>query len=329
MLVERIIPLEDREGWERALEAVPHMFGHTWGSAHAHRLTTGHRTFLYEARDGASRVVCPLVERPVGDRCDLAGPYGVAGLAGTGPWSGVAGRLAVLAQGRGYVTGFITINPLFGDSSYAGEEKRTAVNDAYALDLALGPEALYREMSSGRRRELRTWRAALHEDHHAPLAAFFCDLHPRFMERKGAPGHHRLARATLEALCAQPGVFLLGAPAGGPLEAVSVYGYTRHAADRLFSAWLPGGERHSAALDWSAAHRLCELGIPWLNLGGGLRRGDSLAEYKRRFGPEARPVWAIREVYDRPAYVDLCRCAGRDPEDRDAFFPPYRSARAI
>lgn len=30
--------------------------------------------------------------------------------------------------------------------------------------------------------------------------------------------------------------------------------------------------------------------------------------------------------HDRSAFVDLRRRAGRDPEDRDGFFPPYRSA---
>jgi len=35
---ERIISLEARSEWERALDAVPHMFGHTWGSLHADSL---------------------------------------------------------------------------------------------------------------------------------------------------------------------------------------------------------------------------------------------------------------------------------------------------
>lgn len=325
MVVERAIPLEDREGWDWALHDVPHVFGHTWGSAHAHSLTTGYRTFLYEARDGDARVVCPLVERPVGDRYDLAGPYGVGGLTGTASWPGLADRLAAFARARGYVSGFVTINPLFGDISYATAQDRSPVNDTYALDLSPGPEVMYRNLPRDRRRQLRTWRADLHEDRREPLAAFFCDVYARFMQRKNASEHHRFSPATLDALCALPGVFLLGAPADRPLEAVSVYGYTRHAGDALFSACIPGGERHSAALDWTAVHRLCDLGVPWLNLGGGLRRGDSLANYKRRFGAEGRSVWAIKAVYDPAAYAELCRRAGRDPEDRDIFFPPYRS----
>ncbi len=40
MATERFIPFEARYGWERALEAVTHMLGHTWGSAHANTLTT-------------------------------------------------------------------------------------------------------------------------------------------------------------------------------------------------------------------------------------------------------------------------------------------------
>lgn len=40
MATERFIPIEARYEGERALEAVPHTLGHTWGSAHANTLTT-------------------------------------------------------------------------------------------------------------------------------------------------------------------------------------------------------------------------------------------------------------------------------------------------
>jgi hypothetical protein len=70
MVAERIISLEARSEWERALDAVPHMFGHTWGSLHAHSLTTGYRTFLYEVCVDGARAVCPLGEPHPHDRSD-------------------------------------------------------------------------------------------------------------------------------------------------------------------------------------------------------------------------------------------------------------------
>ena len=75
---------------------------------------------------------------------------------------------------------------------------------------------------------------------------------------------------------------------------------------------------------WSAVHRLIELGVQLLNLGGGLRPGDKLAQFKQRFGGQRRPLRALQEVYEPAAYAALCRQRGRNPAVRDGFFPAYR-----
>jgi hypothetical protein len=64
--------------------------------------------------------------------------------------------------------------------------------------------------------------------------------------------------------------------------------------------------------------------VPWFNLGGGMTPGDSLADFKARFGATPLPMRAVKAVYDPPAYEDLCRRHGADPGDRDGFFPAYR-----
>ncbi len=51
MATERFIAFEARYEGERALEAVTHMLGHTWGSAHANTLTTATaRSQTYDER---------------------------------------------------------------------------------------------------------------------------------------------------------------------------------------------------------------------------------------------------------------------------------------
>jgi len=63
-----------------------------------------------------------------------------------------------------------------------------------------------------------------------------------------------------------------------------------------------------------------EQGLP-LNLGGGLRRGDALEEFKRGFANRERP-WRVSEIVcDPDAYDRLA--AGHDA---GGFFPAYRSA---
>lgn len=320
-----LIPLSDRAEWEAALAEIPHVFGHTWGSCHALGLDGSGEPVLYVAEGEGVRVACPLVERPVeGGRLDVATPYGFSGLTGSGPWPGFAEHWRAFAAERGYVAGYLAINALFGDDSYADPETVTVANETFVLDLAEGVDALWAGLSTNRKRQLRDWDSGGFETEGEELAAFFVEQYPMTMERKEAAERHRFGAATLAALCELPNTFLVGARAGGRLESVSIFGHSPHAGDFLFNAALPGCAHHSVALIWSAVHRLAELGVPWLNLGGGMSRGDSLADFKSRFGARPLPMRAVKAVYDAPAYEDLCRRHGADPGDRDGFFPAYR-----
>jgi hypothetical protein len=320
---DRRISLTERAEWEAALDGVPHVFGHTWGSCRALALA-GQEAVLYLAEEGGRRVACPLIERPIDGRLDVATPYGFSGLTGTGPWPGFAERWRGFATERGYVAGYLAINALFGDDSYADPETVTVANQTYVLDLGGGVEGVWSGLSTNRRRQLRDWQAGDYEVDGEELAAFFVERYPETMERKEAAARHRFPAATLAALCELPEAFLVGARVEERLESVSIFGYSPHAGDFLFNAALPGCAHHSVGLIWTAVHRLVELGVPWLNLGGGMSPGDSLADFKARFGARPLPMRAVKAVYDPGAYKDLCRRHGGDPDDRDGFFPAYR-----
>ena len=317
------VSLADRLEWEATLARIPHVFGHTWGSCQALSLA-GQDAVLYTAEEDGRRVACPLIERPIEDRLDVSTPYGFSGLTGTGPWPGFARHWREFAAERGYVAGYLAINALFGDDTYADPATITVANETYVLDLAQGVDAIWTGLSTNRRRQLRDWDADDYETEGKELATFFVEQYPLAMERKEAVDRHRFPAATLAALCELPNTFLLGARAGGRLESVSIFGYTPHAGDFLFNAALPGCAHHSVPLIWAALQILVEKGVPWFNLGGGMSPGDSLAEFKARFGATPLPMRAVKAVYDQAAYEELCRKSGADPDDRDGFFPAYR-----
>ena len=324
MISDRRIPLDERAEWEAALEGIPHVFGHTWGSCRALGLAD-REPVLFVAEEGGRGVACPLIERPIEGHLDVATPYGFSGLTGTGTWPGFAGLWQRFAAERGYVAGYLAVNALFGDDSYADPETVTVANETFVLDLSQGVEAVWAGLSTNRRRQLRNWAPEGYELDGEELATFFVEHYPLTMERKGAAKRHRFPAATLVALCELPNTFLLGARGEGRLESVSIFGYSPHAGDFLFNAALPDCAHHSVGLIWSAVHRLVELGVPWLNLGGGMSPGDSLAEFKARFGATPLPMRAVKAVYDLPAYEDLCRRHGADAGDRNGFFPAYRN----
>lgn len=318
------ISLAMRSTWEKALEGIPHVFGHTWGACHALSLNDNHPTFLYVASDDGRRVACPLIERPIDDRIDVATPYGFSGFTGTGPWSEFPSHWQRFAGERGYVCGYLAVNALYGDTSYADPASSTVVNETYVIDLRDGIEPARAALSTNRKRQLRAWHRDLHESDTERLATFFVDEYPRAMERKDAVARHRFARETLTALCESPGTFLLGAVEAEQIQSVSLFGHTPYGGDFLFNAALPGAEHHSVALIWSATHRLVDLGVPWLNLGGGMRPGDALADFKARFGAKRLPMRAVKAIYDQSAYAELCRQRAVDPHANHGYFPAYR-----
>jgi len=320
----RCIPLAERAKWELALAEIPHVFGHTWGSCHALGLDGGGEPMLCAAEGEGERVACPLVERPIEGRLDVATPYGFSGLTGTGPWPDFAAEWWRFARERGYVAGYLAVNPLFGDETYADPEAVTVANETYVIDLRDGVEAAWSRLSTNRRRQLREWRREDYEVDGEGLAEFFVEQYPLAMERKEAAARHRFGPTTLAALCELPSTFLVGARANGHVESVSLFGFTPHAGDFIFNAALPDCAHHSVPLIWTAVHLLVEREVPWFNLGGGMSPGDPLADFKARFGARPLPMNAVKAVYDQAAYEDLCRRHGADPDDRDGFFPAYR-----
>jgi hypothetical protein len=320
---DRLIPLSRPGEWEEALVGIPHVFGHTWGSCRALGLGGG-AAGLYVAEGEGERIACPLIEREIDGRLDIATPYGFSGLTGSGPWPGFARHWGEFAESRGYVAGYLAVNALFGDETYADPETVTIANQTYVLDLRDGVEGAWSRLSTNRRRQLREWRAEDYEVDGEGLAEFFVDQYPLTMERKEAAARHRFSAETLAALCELPDTFLVGARGEAGSESVSLFGRTPHAGDFLFNAALPGCAHHSVPLIWSAVHLLAERGVPWFNLGGGMSPGDSLADFKARFGATPLPMRAVKAVYDRPAYEELCRRHGGDPTDRDGYFPAYR-----
>ena len=323
-----LIPLDERERWIAALADVPHGPAHTWGFCRAVQLTSGARTYLYRYESGAGQVVCALAERAHAGEIDVVTPYGFGGFATSGEWAGFAAAWREFALERGWVCGYIALNPLFADAGPFASEEVLVRNRLYVLDLRQGPERLWAGLSRNRRRQLRDWETsgARLELDRSRLARFLVDNYTAFFARKGAGPATDFRRDTVAAMAELDEVLLVGAGAG-ELEAVTAFGYTSHVADALFAVSRPGGERHSARLVWWGVERLRDLGVPYLNLGGGIRDGDDVAEFKRRFGASQQPLASLRQVYRPDVYERLCAETGVSP-GRSGWFPPYRAPGA-
>jgi hypothetical protein len=326
MSAHRRIPLEARTDWEQALAGIPHAFAHTWGHCRSVYLSSRLPTYLYCFEDGDVRVVCPLSERRYRGEADIVTPYGFGGFVGSADCPEFPAHWAEYAARAGYVCGYIGLHPLLRNESHYRPAAAQACNSVFVLDLRLPEERLVAGLDANRRRQIRAPLAAgdrIVWDAER-LAAFFQAAYPEFVRRIGAAPVYHFAPETLALLCSLERVFLVGAEVEGRLEAVVVFGHTPAVGEYLFGVALPDGRRHAARLLWCGIERLRSLGVPLVNLGGGARPGDGIAEFKRRFGAREVPLTALREVYRPTAFRALCRAAGVDAGG-DGYFPPYHA----
>ncbi|MEJ2081492.1 MAG: hypothetical protein P8Y94_04795 [Acidobacteriota bacterium] len=317
---ESCIPLQSREEWQNALKGVPHTFGHTWENSYAMHLTTHLDTFLYSFSSDNVRIVCPIVERKCRGHIDIVKPFGFSGFTSSGNCPDFAHRWKRFARSRGYVCGYLGINPLCDCGPTFNPDEVCQYDTIYVLDMTPTYEQLWANLSTNRRRQLRDWEQI--SSHlvidQAPLIDFFLSHYVDFFQRKGAPLFYFFSRDTLSFLFELDNVLLVGAQNSKRIEAVSVFTYTEHVGEYLFNISIPGGRHHATPLLWYGLTFLKSRGIPLLNLGGGS------AEFKRRFGVRSLPLNCLKQIYRPNLYQKLCTDLNLDPRVQSGYFPPYQ-----
>lgn len=328
-----LISIDDPDEWDKALRKVPHAFAHTSSSCLAMRMTTGWPTYLYVRDEGRVRDVCAIAERGGAGVVDVVTPYGFGGFVSDG---GSAEELLAawhdFARRREYVSGYIGLNPLLAPHSLRESSDYAEHNELFVLRLDRGMQALHADLSTNRRRQLRQFADGRQRlvDQQERVWPYFLRNVDDFLRRSGASRTYAFAMATWESLIAGNNVFCIGVEEDdGEISAASLFAYTPFGGEYLFGVSSPRGRGHSAALIWEAATRMGHRGIPWLNLGGGVRPGDGIADFKQRFGGERLPMGALKQVYRPEMHARLCRGVGRNADDRSGFFPPYRAPQPL
>jgi hypothetical protein len=316
------IPLDSQSEWKEALKGIRHSFGHTWENCYAMHLTTNLKTYLYCFEQDNIRIVCPIAEREYEGYIDVVKPFGFSGFIGNADCPEFSRHWKDFAQQRGYVCGYLGLNPIFDYSNYFDPGEIYQYNTVHVLDLTFSVAELWANLSTNRKRELRDWDniSSNLTVQRAELADFFLANYVDFFHRKGAEQFYLFRKETLTFLFSLDNILLVGGSNSGRVEAVSVFFYTPNVGEYLFNVSLPEGKKHTSALLWYGVNQLKSLGIPLLNLGGG--EGD-IGESKRRFGTKQFPLRCVKQIYQRSIYEKLCRRANADPNDTTGYFPPY------
>jgi hypothetical protein len=273
-------------------------------------------TLRIEADEG--NLVAPLIVREIegtGER-DAISPYGYPGLVGPVEDLDPA---AIDFSATGLVSVFL--RHTLGPSPLAGATERNVVQIA-------DPELPRKSRPSDRRQVKRNVEAGYTlelvpgAETTAEQRAGFLDVYEQTMRRTDAAPHYFFGAAYFDRILEADRTWLaLATGPEGDLAAASIAAV----GDGCLHYYLSGSaDSHlrSAPMK-NVVTRLvehsAELGLP-LNLGGGIKPGDALEEFKRGFA-NRQQVWLTSElVCDEQRYAQL---SGN--REAGSFFPAYRA----
>ncbi|MBN8472462.1 GNAT family N-acetyltransferase [Corallococcus exiguus] len=279
-----------------------------------------HTLVLEDGRGNAQRV--PLIVRPIEGTPyrDAISPYGFPGGALAGLRE--VPKEAVDWTGTELVSIFVR-DRVSGPLCFAGGTER---NEVFFIDPRLPVE--FREMHYRHiRRNLRLGfvstareaREASRKDREGFQMAY-----RQTMVREGASPRYFFSDAYFEQLFASPWAWLVTthAPEGGVASAalcVSSDGMLHYYLGGTADAYL---SRSPAKNVFGTLVELCsQLGVT-LHLGGGVRPGDSLEQFKRSLSNASSRLHTHELICDPAVYARLSE--GRDDT---GFFPAYRAPR--
>ena len=323
------IGLESPEKWSDALKGISHSFYHEWVYCKAVSLSSGLETYLHVFEGAEGKAVIVLSERQKLDGfVDLVSPYGFGGFSGDASLlESESLKTAFFDFGisMGYVTAYVMQHPLFRPASDVWDGAVCSQHVLYEIDLRNSAEGIWNRMCKTHRYEIRKLlgnkRIRFLTDRRI-LSPAFKRLYKETLGRVMASSVYYFCDLTLDSLINVENTILLGVEDDAGIQAVSLFLYTGDSAEYFLNATTVSGRKYSRLLLWKAMETLISFNVRSLNLGGGIKTGDCLDDFKRRFGGSSVTGQALKIVFSPECYRDLCMRYNVE-SCGTGYFPPY------
>ncbi len=271
-------------------------------------------------------VSIPLFKRPLeADLFDLFSPIGFQPYIDTSLWPDLLEAIKEEFKGTGIVSIYILgrndlshITPPYGFDL-------SLYRTNYYIDLGLSDEEwLDRMKRDSRQRLIKALRVIRYRMERGVVSEGFIRNYSRIAEAKRFPPRYLLSESDFMRLGSANGMVYLELRDDRTDDFIAggFFGCHRDDVDYLFGA---DDQRYRDAIRLlidGARRHFKKQGFKRLYLGGGVREGDSLAQFKQRMGTEGHRCTAVRGIIDIEEAERLY--GGRfSKEWFSGFFPPY------
>jgi hypothetical protein len=328
------IKLDSPSEWEKALQGIEHSFCHCWEYCNAMSISSGLNTCLHVFGDQTGKATVALSERQkeIGIS-DLVSPYGFGGFAGDLDFvlSKKFSAFIDFGMSHGYATAYILQNPLLKLPKFYWKDYLDCSHLVYEIDLTMDIASLWSAMSKTHRYEIKRFereKASRIIFDRSVLALAVKSLYRETLRRVDAADVYNFPDDTLDILMDSSKAQLIGVEDTQGIQAVSIFLHTEFAAEYFLNATTLKGRKYSRKILWQAIETLKNMEVARLNLGGGVKPGDTLDDFKRRFGGKALDGQALKIIFNRDVYNTLSEKYFGGSYQAEGYFPPYWSKDA-
>lgn len=310
------ITLQDEFAWQTALKGFNYSGFHHLSLCHM--LAASHQQSI-SLQVAPDKFLCPLVKRPWRDAYDVCNPYGYSGFIGD------ADALSDLYQrlkADGCIAFYSLQHPILSTLADQIADCHYA-HTAYVVDLDRPLDLIQQSLSTNHKRNIKKCLAAPCDiiTDKATLIEPMLALYGAFIQKKNVASIYHFNRDSLRTLLASEHCHLIGIQVDGEIQAVLSFLIGRPGAEFFLQGASELGRPYTRLILWEAIKRFKKMGLTFLNLGGGIQDGDSLANFKRQFASTPTACYAIKKILDEYRYtID-------SQTQQTAYFPAYRATQ--
>lgn len=326
MLHQELISIDDAWRWDEVLASLPHAPAHTAHYNRAMMMSSQRPTYLYYARTDDFIAACPVAKRSKFETHDLVTPYGFGGFIASGECAQFAEQFDAFMQSQHILSSYLAVHPVFCRSNSILNLCEATTSAIYLLDLQQDIATLYANLDKTHRYEIKQSNASAIQllESTDEIMANLVVLYRDTLTRTGAASVYHFTEATLAELMRDKKTLAFAANVAGKMVAMTILLYNDHIADYFINAANDAGREYSRILIWKAMEYLHNIQVPTLNLGGGVKPGDNLEQFKKRFSGKKVMPYVLKRIYDDKLYKDVCARSQIDAEATH-YFPAYHA----